>query len=290
VAIASVQSGTPIGVNSIGVTVRDKAGNSTTVTGTLDVVSKRSNRNYFLFPGFNLMGLALIPDDVSMDNLMDQDISDLVSDGFKSYLATTTVALGDVVESTFAFNRQGNFLVHTPGAAADTLEDMDPFQGMNINVKTTVGTGTSTTDVFKKVAVSGFTAKQAVPIRVNISGVFVSTEPGVLPPDLEMRVGYNLIAPHILDDSAFERVFRGALVPVTQAISALSFERRVDATSDADSITAQIFEGFVTKSVGDQIRPEMSYWTFIASNPGQTVNNIHGDELGPTIVTASSGD
>jgi len=227
-----------------------------------------------------------------MDNLMDQDISDLVSDGFKSYIATTTVTLGDVVESTFAFNRQGNFLVHTPGSegASDTLVDMDPFQGMNVNVKSTVGTGTSTTDVFKKVAVSGFTAKQAVPIRVNISGVFVSTEPGVLPPDLELRVGYNLIAPHILDESAFERVFRGALEPVTQAISALSFERRVDATSDADTITAQIFEGFVTKSVGDLMRPEMSYWTFIASNPAQTVDNTHGDELGPTIVTASSGD
>ena len=73
--------------------------------------------------------------------------------------------------------------------------------------------------VFKEVSVAGFTAQQAVPIRVNIEGVFF--RPGQLPPDKELRVGYNLVAPHTLGDTLFDSVFRGALIPRELAISAL---------------------------------------------------------------------
>jgi hypothetical protein len=289
VALDSVAAGTPVGVNSVQVTVSDKAGNTVTVTGSLNVVSSRSNRNFYLFPGNNFMGLALIPDDdnatttddASMDRLMQQDVSDRVSDAMKTHMGTSTVVLGDVVESTFAFNKAGNFIVHTPGDAADTLTEMSPFQGMNVNTMETVGT-TTTVDVFKKVSVAGFSAQQAVPIRINIEGVFFRQ--GELPPGQEMRVGYNLIAPHILSDTLFDTVYRGALVPRELAVSALSFDRRVDASTDEGSISAEIVEGFVTNSIGDSLKPELSYWTFIANDPLDTrVNNL-GDPLGPTIT------
>jgi len=288
--LSSVQSGTPVGTNSVTVSISDKAGNTITAVGSLEVVSSRSNRNYFLFPGNNFMGLSLIPDDgdssttddASLDRLMSQDVSDRVSDAFKTYMSTSTISLGDVVESTFAFNRAGNFIVHTPGPAADTLTEMSPFQGMNVNTKETVGPTTSTVDVFRKVSVSGFSAQQAVPIRINIEGFFFRQ--GELPPGLEMRVGYNLIAPHILSDTLFDTVYRGALVPRELAVSALSFDRRVYASLTSSGISAEIIEGFVTNSIGDKLKPELSYWTFIASDPLDSRVNDLGDPLGPTIT------
>jgi hypothetical protein len=286
VTLSEVQSGTPVGVEGVSVTVTDKAGNSSVANGSLNVVSARSNRNYFLFPGFNFMGLALIPDDddsettddASMDRLMSQTVTSGVSEAFAASL-DGTVTLGDVVESTFAFNRAGNFITHTPGPAADTLVEMAPFQGMNVKTKEANGEGVG---IFRQVSVSGFSAQQSVPIRVNIQGVFL--RPGQLPPGLEMRVGYNLIAPHILDDSLFQTVFRGALVPRELAVSALSFERRVDAKKAGGTINAEVFEGFSTNSIGDTLKPEMSYWTFIASDPLDTRVNDLGDPLGPRIT------
>jgi len=288
VTLMGVGAGTPVGVNEIAVSVSDKAGNTVQVVGELNVASSRTNRNYYLFPGNNFMGLALIPDDgdadtsddASMDRLMQQDVTAGVSDAFKTYLNTTTVSLGDVVESTFAFNKAGNFVVHTPGPASDTLQEMDPFQGMNVNTKETVDSGS--VDVFRKVTVSGFSALQSVPIRINIEGVFFRQ--GELPPDQEMRVGYNLIAPHILSDTLFDTVYRGALVPRELAVSALSFDRRVDASVSGGTISAEIVEGFVTNSIGDSLKPELSYWTFIASDPLDTRVNDLGDPLGPTIT------
>ena len=289
IQLASVQAGTRVGVNTLNFTVLDQAGNSIPASAVLNVVSSRTNRNYFLFPGVHFMGLALIPDDddagttddASLDRLMAQDISDRVSKAFKTHQGTSTIVLGDVVESTFAFNRAGNFIVHTPGPAADTLTDMAPFQGMNVNTKETAGTSTPV-DVFKKVSVAGFSAQQAVPIRVNIQGVFFRQ--GQLPPDKELRVGYNLIAPQILGDTLFDTVYRGALIPRQLAVSALAFERRVDAVVDSDGISAEIFEGFVANTLGDILKPVVSYWTFIADDPLDNRVNDLGDPLGPTIT------
>ena len=257
------------------------------------MVSARTNRNFFLFPGNNFMGLALIPDDgdpnttddASLDRLMDQDVTGQVNPAFVTQQNTTTITLGAVVESTFAFNKAGNFIVHTPGdGAADTLTNLSPFQGMIIKTKETSAPGTTTpVDVFKKVNVAGFTAQQAVPIRINIQGVF-SPRGAALPPSKEMRVGFNLIAPHILADTLFDTVFRGALIPRELAVSALSFERRVDARADASDIRAEIFEGFVSNSIGGLLKPVLSYWTFIVDDPQNDLVNEFGDQLGPTIT------
>ncbi len=290
VGLATVSEGTPVGLNSISVSVRDMAGNEAPVEGSFDVVSARTNRNYFLFPGNNFMGLALIPDDddasttddASLDRLMSQDVTSQVSEALGTKLSGT-VELGDVIESTSAYNKAGNFIVHTPGdGAADTLTELKPFQGMIINAKTAyVADDSSSTEVFKQVSVAGFTAKQSVPIKFNIQGVFFRQ--GEVPPEQELRVGYNLVAPHILIDTSFDSVFRGALIPYELAVSALTFERRVDA-SITDDINASIFETFQSKSLGGILSPVRSYWTFIVDDPNNVLVNSLGDQLGPTIT------
>ena len=295
IQLSDVVTGTPVGVNSITLTVIDEAGNSATASGDLNVVSARSNRNFFLFPSFNFMGLALIPDDgdantdADLDRLMAQDVTDRVNPAFATLLGGTAT-LGDVVESTFAFNKAGNFIVHTPGAGAtDTLTEMEAFQGMIINTNETA----TSTDIFKKVTVAGFTATQSVPIRINIEGVFFRQVPGQIPeapPDKELRVGYNLVAPHILTETLFDRVYRGALIPDELAVSAVGFERRVDATSDGSDIDAEITEEFVSNSIGDFLKAVFSYWTFIVDDVADTRTNDVCDEQGvcdqkgPTIT------
>jgi len=290
VTLASVAANTPVAFHDIPVTVSDKAGNTITVNGALNVVAARSNRNYFLFPGNNFMGLALIPDDgddtttddASLDRLMLQDVTDQVNPAFVAQQGTSTIVLGDVVESTFAFNKAGNFIVHTPGEGAqDTLTELKPFQGVILKTKETSGS-TPVVDIFNKVDVEGFSAQQAVPIRINIQGVFSPTGASI-PPNKELRVGFNLVAPHILGDTKFDTVFRGALIPRELAISALTFERRVDAVAGAD-ISVQIFEGFVSNSMGDALKPTLSYWTFIVDDPQNDLINDLGDQLGPTIT------
>ena len=266
------------------------AGNEAPVEGSFEVVSARTNRNYFLFPGNNFMGLALIPDDnnatttddASLDRLMSQDVTSQVSEALGTKLSGT-VELGDVIESTSAYNKAGNFIVHTPGdGAADTLTELKPFQGMIINAKTDyVADDASSTEVFKQVSVAGFTAQQSVPIKINIQGVFFRQ--GEVPPEQELRVGYILVAPHILIDTSFDSVFRGALIPYELAVSALTFERRVDA-SITDDINAAIFETFQSKSLGGILSPVRSYWTFIVDDPNNVLVNSLGDQLGPTIT------
>jgi len=290
VTLASVAANTPVAYHDIHVTVSDKAGNTITITGSLNVVAARSNRNYFLFPGNNFMGLALIPDDgddattddASLDRLMLQDVTDQVNPAFVTHQATSTITLGDVVESTFAFNNAGNFIVHTPGeGAADTLTELEPFQGVILKTKEMTVT-TPVVDIFNKVVVEGFSAEQAVPIRINIQGVFSPTGASI-PPNKELRVGFNLVAPHILGDTDFKQVFRGALIPRELAISALTFERRVDAVA-AGGIKVEIFDGFVSNSLGDELKPTLSYWTFIVDDPQNDLVNDLGDQLGPTIT------
>ena len=316
--LAEVEAGTPIGVNDVFVTLRDAAGNVANAGGSFDVVAQRSNRNYFLFPGANFMGMGMIPDDgnsetpakcpvvggvitcsgtedPSLDRLMTQDITSRVNPNM-SVLATSTT-LGDIIETTWAYSMAGNFLKHSPGPGSlDTLQVMEPFQGMLVMVNSTVEDDNGGFhEVFKMVDVEGFTAQQAVPIRVNIQGVFFRTGIGEggfpeAPPSKELRVGYNLIAPHV-DESgsaanrAFDYVFRAALIPNELAVSALTFDRRVDASLLTDgSIKAQVFEGFVTNAGSDVLKPTLSYWTFIVDDMIDNGLNTLLDPKGPTIT------
>ena len=245
-------------------------------------------------------------EDPSLDRLMTQDITSRVNPNM-SVLATSTT-LGDIIETTWAYSMAGNFLKHSPGPGSlDTLQVMEPFQGMLVMVNSTVDDGNGGThEVFKMVDVEGFTAQQAVPIRVNIQGVFFRTGIGEggfpeVPPSKELRVGYNLLAPHIdesrVDDDPdsvrygkpinqdFDYVFRAALIPNELAVSALTFDRRVDASLLTDgSIKAQVFEGFVTNAGSDVLKPTLSYWTFIVDDMIDNGVNVLLDPKGPTIT------
>jgi hypothetical protein len=268
VQLSIVQSGTPVGGNTVSVRVIDGAGNEAVVNGVLNVVSSRSNRNFFLFPGVNFMGLALIPDDPSIASLLEQDVTDRVNPDLAEAVGGI-VTLGDIIQKIDAFTDAGTFISNTPNdAAADDLTELEPFQGMIVTTLETKDAGEEEYDVFNTAIVGGFTAEQAVPIRINIEGVFF--EPGSLPPDKTLRNGYNLIAPHILEDTLFDTVYRGALIPVQLAVSAISFDRRVDTSVEDGEIDVEIVEGFVTNSLGDFLKPVLSYWTFVVDNPNSS--------------------
>jgi len=291
VTLLTVQAGTPVGANEYSVTLYDKAGNSATTTTDLQVVSSRTNRNYYLFPDFNYMGLGLIPDDgmasttddAKIDRLMTQDVSQRVSDAFRTEMGGS-VTLGDVVEQVNSYIETtdgGAFVVYSPGdGASDTLTDLKAFQGLTIKTKSTSATGTA---VFKQAKVEGFSATQSVPIKYNIQGVFFKQ--GALPPDKELRVGYNLVAPHIMSDTAFTTVYRGALIPKELAVSALTFERDVVASVDSTgAIAATVTEAFSANSGPDLLKPTFSYWTYIVDDPDDTRVNTLGTQKGPTIT------
>ncbi|MCH7786894.1 MAG: hypothetical protein IIC22_05225, partial [Chloroflexi bacterium] len=84
-----------------------------------------------------------------------------------------------------------------------------------------------------------------------------------------------LIAPHILSDTLFDTVYRGALIPKQLAVSAITFQRRVNVVLDGSAIQAEILEGFVTNSLGNLLEPELSYWTFV----------VQDDPVNPTTPT-----
>ena len=73
------------------------------------------------------------------------------------------------------------------------------------------------------------------------------------------------------------------MIPYELAVSALTFERRVDATVATD-IQAAIYETFESKSLGGILSPVRSYWTFIVDDPQNVLVNSLGDQLGPTIT------
>jgi len=277
-----------VGDNTLSVTITDTAGNYTTATTSLSVVSKRTNRNFLLFPGTNYVGLALIPDDGVASTTDDAAFSRLMKQNVNSSVSTTMqsdfnsgATLGDIVTSVNAYGLIGSattnaFMTYAPGAPSNSLENLAPFQGMIFKIKEQITSATSsaTYDVFNKVSVSGFTAKQAVPVKMNIEGVFF--DPDSTPPMKQLEIGYNLVAPHILTPTTFDTVYRGALIPLQLAASAIGFERRVDPDgSTSGSIGVEIFEGFVVESLGGTMKPNLAYWTFIVrddnTNPTRPV-------------------
>jgi len=265
-----------VGDNTLTVTITDTAGNATTTSATLSVVSKRTNRNFLLFPGTNYVGLALIPDDGDSSTTDDALISRALTQSITSAVSAAMqadpafsggVTLADIITSVSAFSDEGNVVSYTPDASTDTLDNLEPFQGMIFKVKETLAHSVATTttyDVFNKVAVTGFTATQAVPIKFNVQGVFF--DPDATPPSKTLRVGYNLVAPHILSDTKFDIVYRGALIPNELATSAIAFDRRITPLSSSTGIGVEIFEGFTTQSIGDTLKPELAYWTFVVQD------------------------
>ena len=93
------------------------------------------------------------------------------------------------------------------------------------------------------------------------------------------------MAPHIMSDTAFTTVYRGALIPKELAVSALTFERDVVASVDSTgAIAATVTEAFSANSGPDLLKPTFSYWTYIVDDPDDTRVNTLGTQKGPTIT------
>jgi len=293
---SEVQQGLPVGTNTFQVTVKDLAGNEATLSTTLVIKSARSNRNYFLFPGNNYVGLGLIPDDgnfwsaddASIDRLMRFDISSSVSTDFKESIIDsggTLVTLADVVDSTWAYSVGGTFLVHsTKGTAKNTLTKLHPHQGMIMSARGEYQDGTVTKSIFKQATYPGSQTATDVPIVFNIKGLFV--QPGELPPGKTLRVGYNLLAPHAMDKSLFQEVMRGALIPTPLTTHASTIVNSFAMTSTSNSTVNTTVTRNDSQFVyeGGYLDPIMSYWVYVFDDPSNNSTNMFGDQLGPTIT------
>ena len=269
-------------------------GGTKTLTATLDVLGARTNRNFFLEPGVNFTGLALVPDDTSIANLLDQSVTN-ANPAFETLLGGS-VDLEDVIQTIFAFQftTSGGFISFTTpdpvsgvAPASGGLTNLDPFQGMLIKTRETVAPASPGVNVFEQVTVAGVT--RSVPIKMTINGPFldVTTSNPLQPVTKTLRVGFNLVAPHVSDDTAFDTAFGGSgSIPLDQLYSsAISFERDVIASVNTSTtpptFEAEVVEGFVTESASipgfvgpGTIRPELAYWVRVAVTSPQATPTL----------------
>ena len=233
----------------------------------LDVVGARSNRNYFLFPSVNFVGLGLDPADPSIAALLGQH-ADAIHPDFEDDVVgddqDKSVRLMDVVEEIIAYeyDADGGFIeYHTDDRrtktvneqpAAQSLTELRPYQGMIFKTRK---------DAFKWVPVGPFGELRPVPIRMNIDGPFLDISNPLKATQIvqEARQGWNLVAPHTEDAAPFYIVFRSLLVPLAMASGSVSFEREVVAVQQSN-VVAHIVERFAIATISGMIRPEFSHW------------------------------
>jgi hypothetical protein len=162
---------------------------------------------------------------------------------------------------------------------------MSPFQGLEMSVNGALDVGSSTIDVFERVEHGSGGSLKYVPIKYNLEGCSSSACSPAVNPSRELRIGYNLVAPHIEDDSSFSSVYSAALIPKELAVAALSFEKQLKATVDSSgSINAVMSESSTTKDGSDLLNPSFSYWTYLTGDPAETGLNSLGQKQGPTIL------
>ncbi len=246
---------------------------TTTVTTTLDVVAARTSRNFFLFPGPNLTGLALVPDDPSIANLMQQPVLN-ASTEFETTLGRP-VKLSDVIKSvsSYEFDRDGGWVsFDSPDPlsgdvpAEGGLIEMRPHQGMLIETRETVSAPGSdqAVEVFDSVDVAGFDSPQPVPIKMTVRGSYLGDPiSGSFPPLIqELRAGWNLVAPHLLRDAAFHVAFRAALLPIPLVSRAFAYIRDVVAepVPATGEISVSVISSFSVATYATEIDPRFSYW------------------------------
>ena len=100
-----------------------------------------------------------------------------------------------------------------------------------------------------------------VPVKVNINGPFLDVDT-ISPVMEELRVGWNLVAPHTEDPARFQIVFRDALIPIQLASRALTLMQEVVAVGPSPTpILAEITRQFSIASFNALIDPRNSYWT-----------------------------
>ena len=286
--LAMVPYGQPQGTIDFQFTV-DYSGGQAGTTASLDVVGARTNRNFFLFPGVNYTGLGLVPDDTSIADLLDQTVGNVDPDFIDALkdldpdseaLDRDVATLGDVVETVFAFefDSDGGFISYSSpdpfaslAPANGGLTDLDPIQGMLVKTRETVADNGDTIAVFDTAWQPGY-GDADVPVKMTIWGPFVDTE--VASPSKTLRVGFNLVAPHVSADTPFDTAFGGSGLPVG-VLYGSAITRWRDVAAWDGSITAEIIDTWVAESAAiapfvepGTISAEQSYWLRVAAtNP-----------------------
>ena len=260
----------------------------------LMIVGKRTNRNFYLFPGTNFTGLGLVPDSSNdtFAELLTQSVPNATQaliDAIKANnpdniaLDRDVVNLGDVVQAAYAFPRTltsqtfkctdtldpilGASLSPDICGALTALTDVDPFQGMLIVTRESAAG--DTVAVFDEATAS--IEMHAVPVRLNIVGPFLP-EGAVSPASTNLVVGFHLLAPHIWAETPYDTVFAGSGEDIREAFStAISRWQAVQPWSDPSAIYAEIVDIIVTESasippfVGPGVlSPELAYWVRVA--------------------------
>ena len=256
------------------------------------IVGKRTNRNFYLFPGTNFTGLGLVPTTSSIADLLEQSVPNAnqeLIDAIKAAnlgntdLDRDVVKLEDVIAAAYAFpntltsqtfkctytldpilvaSLSPNICGALPG-----LTDVKPFQGMLI--VTREAAGGDTVAVFDEATAS--VELHPVPVRLNIVGPFLPAG-DVSPESVNLAVGFHLIAPHIWAQTPYDTVFAGSGGDISQTFSgAISRWQAVEPWSDASAIYAEIVDVIVTESasippfVGPGVlSPELAYWIRVA--------------------------
>jgi hypothetical protein len=253
------------------------------VKTNLDVVTARTNRNLWIQGGVNFTGLAVVPDDTSIANLLKQSVGN-ANPAFEGALSRQ-VTLADVIQSIFAYSFTNaaffssyNTADPISGAdAADTLTQLAPFQGMIVRARDSVTpNNASSIKVFETVMTNG--ASTTVPIKINVQGPFLNTTSNtpLAPVQQQLRIGYNLIAPHVTATTPFDTAFAGHGGSSLGSVyaSALSFQKAVFPMSMGPSavgatVVAQI--AFASAG-GGMIDPALSYWVRVAGTVQPTIS------------------
>ena len=250
---------------------------------TVNLLDARTNRNFFLNPGLNFTGVGLVPDadNDEFTEVFGQGVR--TAPGFHDRIMEVgndrAATLADVIQTVFTY--QGGLwkmyntadpILGTAGGGSVT--QITPFQGMIIKTRPTVADAAGgDVDVFESVNVRGL--NYDVPVRMNVRGSFIdsTTNSPLNPPSKVLNIGFNLLAPHISADTAFDTVFQGSGGDFRAIFSSAVSHQRQATPIHAGGIDVDFSIGPVTESASSDsqftppgmLRPELAYWVRVSS-------------------------
>jgi hypothetical protein len=250
---------------------------------TVNLLDARTNRNFFLSSGLNFTGLALVPnaDNDEFAEILAQGVRTAESfhDRIMEVGGDRSTTLADVVQTIFTYQaglwrmyNTADPITGTPGGG--TVTKAEPFQGMIIKTRAWVTDSEGeNVSVFDQVNVRGFAYD--VPVRMNIRGPFIdsTTNSPLNPPSKVLSFGFNLLAPHISDDTTFDTVFQGSGGDFRAIFSSAVSYQRDARPIDNGGIDVDFTIGPVTESASSDsvftipgfLRPELAYWVRVSS-------------------------
>ena len=285
VFMGMVSTSDPLGVMIFNNTISGQP-----VSSTLDVVGKRTNRSFYLSPGANYTGLALVPDDPSIANQLLQTVpnaNQALIDAIKAKNPDNTeldqdvVKLKDVVESVWAFSAAAvnptwkSYTTADPllgvAPAAGALTEFAPFQGTIVMTRSEATGDAGAVSVFDEATASP--TLYPVPVRLDIEGPFLQ-DGNAAPVSTILSKGFNLIAPHLWASTPFDTVFAGSGGDITEIFGSAVTRESALAFSDVSSVA--VIDRWLTESASippfvppGTIFPDHSWWIKVAATVAQ---------------------